>query len=162
ARAHLSSVRTKRSDKKVHLGRSGCTITPMTKAVTALDLSLGDPRPSANIWRWLYEEIRDAILSGRLKRGARLPATRERAKQYGVSRGTVVMAFEQLHSEGYLEGRTGDGTYVNGSLPEDFLNARPIAKVHPRFARQRPALSRLASRLPNAPRMSGLEPPRPF
>ena len=101
-------------------------------------------------------------MSGRLKRGSRLPATRELAQQYGVSRGTVVMAFEQLHSEGYLEGRTGDGTYVNGSLPEDFLTARPIVIVGPRSARSRPALSRLASRMPNAPDMSSLEPPRPF
>jgi GntR family transcriptional regulator/MocR family aminotransferase len=114
----------------------------MTKAATTLDLPLGDPRPSEKIWRWLYDEIRHAILSGRLKRGWRLPATRELAKQYGVSRGTVVMAFEQLHSEGYLEGRTGDGTYINASLPEDFLTARPIAIADPRSARNRPALSR--------------------
>jgi GntR family transcriptional regulator / MocR family aminotransferase len=133
----------------------------MTKAAGALDLSLGDLRASATIWRWLYEEIRDAILNGRLKRGSRLPATRELAKQYSVSRGTVVMAFEQLHSEGYLEGRTGDGTYVNRRLPEDFLNARPIAIVHPRSARNKPALSRLASRLPKVPAIS-VEPPRPF
>jgi GntR family transcriptional regulator/MocR family aminotransferase len=134
----------------------------MTKAATTLDLPLGDPRPSEKIWRWLYDEIRHAILSGRLKRGWRLPATRELAKQYGVSRGTIVMAFEQLHSEGYLEGRTGDGTYINASLPEDFLTARPIAIADPRSARNRPALSRLAARLPNAAGMSSVEPPRPF
>ena len=134
----------------------------MSKAAAVLDLALGDPRPSEKIWRWLYDEIRLAILSGRLKRGSRLPATRELARQYGVSRGPVVMAFEQLHSEGYLEGRTGDGTYVNRSLPEDFLAAKPSAAVGPRFARDRPALSRLASRLPSGPAISGIEPGRPF
>jgi GntR family transcriptional regulator / MocR family aminotransferase len=134
----------------------------MTKAATAHDLPLGDPLPSEKIWRWLYDEIRDAILSGRLKRGSRLPATRELARQYGVSRGSVVMAFEQLHSEGYLEGRTGDGTYVNGSLPEDFLTARPIAIVDSQSTRNSPALSRLASRLPKPPDMSSVEPPRAF
>src|SRR5215813_759161 len=134
----------------------------MAKAAMALDLPLGGHRAHTTVWRWLYEEIRGAILSGRLSRGARLPATRELAKQYGVSRGTVVMAFEQLHSEGYLEGRTGDGTYVNGSLPEDFLTARPSPTVDPRAPRNRPALSRLASRLPNAPGVTGVEPPRPF
>jgi GntR family transcriptional regulator/MocR family aminotransferase len=123
----------------------------MAKAATPLDLPLGDPRPDAKIWRWLYEEIRDAILSGRLNRGSRLPATRELAKQYGVSRGTAVMAFEQLHSEGYLEGRSGDGTYVNSRLPEDFLTAPPIAKVGARVARNKPVLSRLANRLPKVP-----------
>jgi GntR family transcriptional regulator/MocR family aminotransferase len=123
----------------------------MAKAATPLDLPLGDPRPDAKIWRWLYEEIRDAILSGRLNRGSRLPATRELAKQYGVSRGTAVMAFEQLHSEGYLEGRSGDGTYVNSHLPEDFLTAPPVAKVGARVARNKPVLSRLANRLPKVP-----------
>jgi GntR family transcriptional regulator / MocR family aminotransferase len=91
-----------------------------------------------------------------------MPATRDLARQHGVSRGTVVMAFEQLHSEGYLEGRTGDGTYVSASLPGDFLTARPIAIVNGRFSRTKPALSRLASRLPNAPGMSSVEPPRVF
>src|SRR5262249_53517993 len=123
----------------------------MAKAATPLDLPLGELRPGAKIWRWLYEEVRDAILSGRLKRGSRLPATRELAKQYGVSRGTAVMAFEQLHSEGYLEGRSGDGTYVNSHLPEDFLTAPRIAIVGTRTARKKPALSRLANRLPKVP-----------
>lgn len=123
----------------------------MAKTASPLDLALGDPRPDAKVWRWLYEEIRAAILSGRLKRGSRLPATRELAKQYGISRGTAVMAFEQLHSEGYLEGRNGDGTYVNSHLPEDFLTAPPIAKVGTRTARRKPALSRLANRLPKIP-----------
>jgi GntR family transcriptional regulator / MocR family aminotransferase len=134
----------------------------MTKAATPLDLPLGDARPGSKIWRWLYEEIRVAILSGRLKRGSRLPATRDLARQHGVSRGTVVMAFEQLHSEGYLEGRTGDGTYVSASLPEEFLTARPIAIVRRRASGTRPALSQLASRLPNAPAPSMVAPPRAF
>jgi hypothetical protein len=49
-------------------------------AATPLDLPLGDPRSGTKIWRWLYEEIRDAIFTGRLKRGSRLPATRELSK----------------------------------------------------------------------------------
>src|SRR5215813_9565621 len=133
----------------------------MAKTASPLDLPLGDPRPGAKVWRWLYEEIRDAILSRRLKRGSRLPATRELAKQYGVSRGTVVMAFEQLHSEGYLEGRSGDGTYVNSQLPEDFLTASPIAKVGARTARKKLVLSRLANRLSKIPDLSFWA-PRPF
>ena len=133
----------------------------MAKAASPLDFPLGNPRPGAKVWRWLYEEIRDAILSGRLKRGSRLPATRELAKQYGISRGTAVMAFEQLHSEGYLDGRSGDGTYVNSHLPEDLLTPSPIAKVRPRTARRKRALSRLANRLPKVPDISAWA-PHPF
>ena len=49
----------------------------------------------------LYTEIRNAIADGRLRSGSRLPATRNIAKQYGISRGTVVAAFNQLKAEGY-------------------------------------------------------------
>jgi GntR family transcriptional regulator/MocR family aminotransferase len=133
----------------------------MTKIASIFDLSLRDRRSSDKLWRWLYDEIRTAILSGRLNRGSRLPATRELARQYGVSRGTVVMAFEQLHSEGYLEGRTGDGTYVNASVPEDLLTVRPIT-AGARSAGHRPVLSRLAGRLPPAPDASNIGPARPF
>ena len=71
--------------------------------------------------RWLRSAIRTEILEGRLRPGARLPATRDLAAQYGLSRGTVVSAFEQLKSEGYLEGSVGSGTYVNEVLPDDLL-----------------------------------------
>jgi GntR family transcriptional regulator/MocR family aminotransferase len=134
----------------------------MAKTASPLDLPLGDPRSGEKVWRWLYQEIRDAILSGRLQRGSRLPSTRDIAKQYGVSRGSVVMAFEQLHSEGYLEGRSGDGTYVNGHLPEDFLSAPRTAVVETRTARAKPALSRLAGRLPDVPDVGSWESSRPF
>lgn len=55
----------------------------------------------------------------------RLPSTRELARRCGLSRGTVVAAFEQLHSEGYVEGEVGSGTRVNTLLPEDLLHAKP-------------------------------------
>ena len=53
--------------------------------------------------------------------GARLPATRELATEYRLSRATVVTAFEQLKSEGYVEGKVGAGTYVSQVLPDDLL-----------------------------------------
>ena len=43
------------------------------------------------------------------------------AREYKLSRATVVTAFEQLKSEGYVEGRVGAGTYVSEVLPDDFL-----------------------------------------
>jgi GntR family transcriptional regulator/MocR family aminotransferase len=47
-----------------------------------------------------------------------------RSLELGVSRNTVVAAFEQLVAEGYLESRTGDGTYVSRALPDDMLSVR--------------------------------------
>lgn len=85
---------------------------------------IGARKPGATLTQWLYDELRFAILSGRVKRGARLPATREFALQYGLSRRTVVTVFEQLRDEGYTESRTGDGTTVSDTLPDDFLQYR--------------------------------------
>jgi GntR family transcriptional regulator/MocR family aminotransferase len=51
----------------------------------------------------------------------RLPATRDLAAEYGLSRGTIVTAFEELKAEGYLEGSVGSGTYVSKVLPEELL-----------------------------------------
>lgn len=68
--------------------------------------------------RWLYEEIRSAILDGRLMPGARLPSTRDLARRYGLSRGTVLSAFDQLIAEGYLVGKVGRGSFVTPHLPD--------------------------------------------
>nr|WP_239150951.1 PLP-dependent aminotransferase family protein [Burkholderia pseudomallei] len=60
--------------------------------------------------------MRAAIVDGRLAAGARLPSTRELARQLGVSRKTTLDAFERLASEGFLLARTGNGTFVAGGL----------------------------------------------
>lgn len=86
----------------------------------SLDRSAAEP-----LYRQLYFAIREAILEGRLRPGARLPSTRILAEELAVSRNTVVIAFDQLLAEGYVEGRTGAGTYVSATLPEDLLSARP-------------------------------------
>jgi GntR family transcriptional regulator/MocR family aminotransferase len=124
------------------------------------ELAVGEPAPNAPLWQWLYQEMRARILDGRLRRGTRVPATRELAERYGVSRGTVVTAFEQLSAEGYLDGRVGDGTYVSVRLPDDFTTPVPPTSAAPEPTRAR-RLSRLAGRLTPAPRSESTA-PRPF
>lgn len=80
-----------------------------------------DENSGAPFYRQIYETIRRSILSGGLPLGRQLPASRLLAKQLGVSRMTVVNAYEQLLAEGYLEGRIGAGTFVSAHLPEEFL-----------------------------------------
>src|SRR5437588_10073862 len=94
----------------------------MPKQAATLPLSLAAPRADRNLYRWLYEELRSAILAGRLRPGSRLPATRDLAETYRISRPTVVTAFEQLKAEGYVEGRAGSGTYVSEGLPDRLLD----------------------------------------
>ena len=96
----------------------------MPKRVTTVELALRQPNSGTQLTRWLYEELRRAILDGRLLPGARVPATRDLARQYRVSRGTVVTAFEQLQIEGYLVSRVGGGTWVNGKLPMPLFAGR--------------------------------------
>ena len=94
----------------------------MPRETTAFALSLPGPPQGGSLYRWLYGELRAAILDGRLRPGARLPATRDLASAYHLSRATIVTAFDQLRSEGYVEGRTGSGTYVSEVLPEHLLD----------------------------------------
>lgn len=82
-----------------------------------LDITLDETLPEP-LFRQLYNELRQAILTGRLRPGDRLPASRSLAHEFAISRNTVLGAFEQLLSEGYLVMRGGSGTYVAGNLPD--------------------------------------------
>ena len=84
-------------------------------------ITLENKNGDAPLYRQIYKAIRKAILSGEFPSQMRLPATRVLAERLGVSRITVVNAYEQLFAEGYLEGKTGAGTFVAAQLPEDLL-----------------------------------------
>lgn len=119
----------------------------MPKQPSTLPLNLHQPPAGTPLYRWFYEELRAAILAGRLPSGARLPATRDLAAQYGMSRPTLVTAFEQLRSEGYVEGKVGSGTYVSKTLPDVLLHA-PAAKSMGRARVRKVRFSEYARRLP--------------
>jgi len=70
------------------------------------------------LYRQLYKALRQAVLDGRLKPGAPMPATRVAAQEWAVSRNTVVTAYEILLTEGYVTGRVGAGTFVATTLPD--------------------------------------------
>jgi GntR family transcriptional regulator/MocR family aminotransferase len=91
--------------------------------------------------RQVCDGIRDAILAHRLKSGVRLPSTRQLAADLAVSRNTVMTAFEQLLAEGYVEARSGAGTYVAPTLPDELLRARH-ERVQPERAWPSPARAR--------------------
>ena len=80
-----------------------------------------DRRTRTTLQDQLFNEIRQLILSSRLRPCSALPATRELCGQLGVSRNTVLLAYERLIAEGYLETRPAIGTFVTTHLPEDSL-----------------------------------------
>ncbi|MBT2420530.1 PLP-dependent aminotransferase family protein [Streptomyces sp. ISL-22] len=66
--------------------------------------------------RSLQAALREAVRSGRLAPGTRLPSSRDLAADLGVSRGLITEAYEQLTAEGYLRSGRGAGTWVGGAV----------------------------------------------
>ena len=85
----------------------------MPKAVSSFELTLKSRSRHQTLTNWLYDELRSAILEGPLAPGTRLPASRDFASQYGLSRGTVVSVLKRLQAEGFISSRVGFGTWVN-------------------------------------------------
>jgi GntR family transcriptional regulator / MocR family aminotransferase len=73
--------------------------------------------PVRGLTGWLAGAIRAAIMDGRLRAGAVLPATRLLASDLGVSRGVIVEAYQRLADEGLVSARPGAGTQVSGWPP---------------------------------------------
>jgi GntR family transcriptional regulator/MocR family aminotransferase len=81
----------------------------------------------------LERELREAIRSGRLAAGERLPSSRAMAAELGISRGLVLDCYSQLQAEGFLTARGGSATRVAaGALTPTAPPARPASP--PRLA----------------------------
>ena len=91
------------------------------------------PDGQGPLYAQVYRALRGQILSGQLSAGAKLPPTRVLAAELGTSRNVVVLAFEQLISEGYAESLVGSGTYVAAALPDLAL---PVSGRGPSGARR--------------------------
>jgi len=102
--------------------------------------------------------LRDAIRSGRLPVGERLPSSRELARQLGLSRGLVQECYGQLQAEGYLTSVVGSGTRVaagsavsaasaSASASASATSAASAASGQPPPATPRPAPTRPRPRI---------------
>lgn len=68
------------------------------------------------LYRQIYNTIRSSILEGHLQTGTRLPSSRTLASELGISRNTIVLAYEQLQAEGFVTGSIGNGTFISAQL----------------------------------------------
>ncbi len=93
-----------------------------------LDLSHGS---GSSLRARVERALREAVRSGRLAPGSRLPSTRALCAQLGVSRGVVADAYSQLAAEGYLQTRRGGGTSVAGAAPQAGPSAGSIVPSGP-------------------------------
>ena len=129
-------------------------------SLIAFTLDEAGPEP---VYRQLYQQLRGAIISGRLQGGARLPATRVLAAELKRSRNTIAAAYELLDNEGYILNRVGDGAYVTHILPEDVLLAREPSRMAERAeAGLHPSLSARGRLLTELSLNAGPVQPIPF
>ncbi len=108
-------------------------------------IRLDGPGP---LTRQLVEQLRRRMLQGSLPAGARMPTTRELAAALGLSRNTVVRAYEHLLDEGLIRSRVGDGSYVTPPLAQMRHGDAQAAMAH------RPSSAALE---PDTPRWRGLQ-----
>ncbi len=95
----------------------------------------------------LTRALRTCVLDGRAGAGTQLPPTRSLARELGVSRNTVLAAYEQLRAEGFVTGRTGAGSYVAPSVRAPDPSPIASASVQPqsRYARRGRAIHQHAA-----------------
>src|ERR1700733_9553496 len=84
-----------------------------------------DRKGEKPLHRQIYDAFRAMILERRLQPGQQIPSTRALADQLGISRIPALDAYAQLLAEGYIESRSGSGTFVTSSLSDQFLSVRP-------------------------------------
>jgi GntR family transcriptional regulator/MocR family aminotransferase len=97
----------------------------------SLDLLAVDRASPEPMHRQIYAALRTHILEGRIPSHALLPSTRALAEDLKVGRNTVIAAYDQLLAEGFIEARTGSGTWV-APIREARRMAPPVAQGRPR------------------------------
>ena len=77
-----------------------------------------DPGDAIPIWKQIEDEIRRLIAIGRLAPDDSIPSVRDLARKLQVNPATVSKAYQELRSEGLLEVRRGEGTFVTTEPPK--------------------------------------------
>ncbi len=86
-----------------------------------------DPNDTRTLQTQVFEEMKRMILDGRLQSGDPVPGSRTLSEQLGVSRNTIIFAYDKLLCEGYIESRANIGTFVSANLPDKSLHASSIS-----------------------------------
>jgi GntR family transcriptional regulator / MocR family aminotransferase len=102
-----------------------------------IPLLLDRSRP-ATLALQIVEQLRDAIVQGRIAAGARMPSSRRLAEQLDVSRNTVVRAYESLAIESYVETRPASGIFAADRPPDRV--PRPVPTPAPTGVTGQPSM----------------------
>lgn len=99
----------------------------------------------------IYDAYRAAILNGSVSPGQRVPSTRALASELNVSRIPVLEAYSQLLAEGYFESRTGSGTFICKTLPDQITPVNRSPSPSPNGSRNASRRSELVPWLERRP-----------
>jgi GntR family transcriptional regulator len=104
----------------------------------SLDTENGVP-----IYRQIIQQIENAVLSGRMKSGDKLPTIRSLAVELKTNPNTIAKAYGELEIRRILETQVGSGTYISDKKPEiaDDSLERKIQEVLMRFMQEMRGLS---------------------
>ena len=89
-----------------------------------------DPNSKLNLQGQIRQKLVEGILNGSFPAGTKLPSSRKLATQLEVARNTVVLAYEQLIEEGYLESRQRSGIFVSRHILEGHVGFQGKASEH--------------------------------
>ncbi|MBB4512857.1 MocR-like pyridoxine biosynthesis transcription factor PdxR [Paraburkholderia fungorum] len=90
-----------------------------------LDRAAAEP-----VYRQTLRLMQQAILTGQMPPGTKLPSSRTLAEDLGIARNTVLHVYDQLTAEGYVISTTGSGTYVADTRPDAAamnMRKKPVA-----------------------------------
>ena len=104
-----------------------------------------EARSASTLQRQLRDGLRALILHGPIVRGVRLPSSRTLALKLGVSRNTVLFAYEELATEQLVTGQIGSGTQ---SRPTQHLRASPLPTARRFMSSELPATLRAGRVVP--------------
>jgi GntR family transcriptional regulator/MocR family aminotransferase len=82
---------------------------------------------TAPLYKQLYHQIREQVLSGKLPANAKLPSVRDLAAELSTSRNTVEGAYQELYAEGYIYSKQRSGYFVS-ALDHDVVPRSPVHK----------------------------------
>jgi GntR family transcriptional repressor for pyruvate dehydrogenase complex len=87
---------------------------------------------TSRLYEQIVQQVEESILKGQLKPGDQLPAERDLAQSFGVSRTAVREAVNALREKGFVEAYTGRGTFVtNGTSQSIRQSLNLITKINP-------------------------------
>ncbi len=121
--------------------------TPTSTRSGAILMVTLDRQSATALAEQIYGSIRAAIEDGRLRAGTPLPSSRSLARDLAVSRSTIMLAYEHLRKEGFLDGRLGRVNCVRRGA----IAPRPQVRLVKRTAAVPPPLSARASRVAALP-----------